>query len=701
MSIAMGAMLLRLRQWWGLHAGARFFVTLAVISLVPVLALGTVMATQYRTELRDRGIAQGRLQAALISRLITDTQLEQVTLKNGVSVLERARLDRLADTQVDSGIITRFRLRGPDLRIVYSSDGSGLRYGPAVGDSTELTGQSAADVLTALNGDPTALIVKTEQDGKEIEVIEAFAPMYNVRTHELIGVLQAELPYGPIAEQMNSGLHRLYAALGTGLLVLYLVLASLVWWFTRELARTAAKFEHQALHDALTDLPNKALFADRISQTATLVERGGGIHLGPGRRGGGAAVVLFDLDGFRETNEAIGPVNGDIVLTTVAERLRNTVRAVDTVAGLGSDVYGLILAGVEKQDQIEAAAARINRAVEEDILLDDFDVPVRVSGSMGVVFMPKNGTNAEGLLNRADVALNVAKTSHSKLVCYDDEQNNYSPDRLAMIGQLRSAIDNDELRLHYQPKVGQPDGHVTCVEALVRWQHPDRGLLSPDKFVPLAEQTGLIDDLTRWVLTAALRQLTVWRRARPDLSVAVNISERSMNHLDLPQMVFDAMNDTGAEASALVLEITEGALVTDPERAGVVMQHLAGAGVRLSLDDFGEGFTSLHTLSGLPLNELKIDRIFVNDVLNGPNDAAIVRSVVELGHNLNLQVVAEGVETAEILALLNQMGVNAAQGYYFSPPLPAEEIMDWLAASTPPNEPLQLPPDNPEPPPQP
>ncbi len=316
-------------------------------------------------------------------------------------------------------------------------------------------------------------------------------------------------------------------------------------------------------------------------------------------------------------------------------------------------------------------------------MLDDVDVPIRVTGSMGVVFMPRNGTNAEVLLDRADVALHVAKTSHSKLVCYDDEQNNYDPDRLAMIGQLRAGIDNDELRLHYQPKIDQPGGRVTCVEALVRWQHPDRGLLSPDQFVPLAEQTGLIDDLTRWVLTTALRQLTVWRRVRDDLTVAVNISERSLNHLDLPQMVFDALNETGAAASSLVLEITEGALTSDPDRAGLVMQHLSGAGVQLSLDDFGEGFTSLSTLAELPLNELKVDRIFVQDMLNGPNDAAIVRSVVELGHNLNMTVVAEGVESAEILAALNELGVNAAQGYFFTPPLPSTEIMDWISANTP------------------
>jgi len=682
----MGAQWLKLRHWWELHAGARFFVGLALLSLVPVLVLGSVLAGQYRDELRERGVAQGRLQAALISRLVTDNLLEKVGLKSGVDVVERTRLDRLADTQVDSGVITRFRLRGVDLRVVYSSDGSGLRYGPAVGDSTDLDGQAAGDVLAALDGEPTAAIVTTGRGAQALEVIEAFAPLYNVNSGELIGVLQVELPYAPIAAQMNAGLTRLYLALGSGLLVLYLVLAALVWWFTRELARTAARFEHQALHDALTDLPNRALFTDRIAQTATLVGRGGGIHLGPGRRGGGAAVVLLDLNGFRAVNDAIGPANGDLVLTTVAERLRSTVRAVDTVAGLGGDRYGLILAGVEKQDQIEAAAGRINRALEAEIELAEVHVPVRVSAAMGVVFMPANGTDADLLLDCAEVALHVAKSSHTQLVCYDSEQTSYSPDRLAMIGQLRNAIDNGELRLHYQPKVSQPDGHVTCVEALVRWQHPERGLISPDQFVPLAEQTGLIDDLTCWVLTTALGQLNDWLPQRADLSVAVNISERSLNHLDLPQMVFDALGTTGVAPNRLILEITEAALVGDPERARTILQHLSGAGIGLSLDDFGGGLTNLGHLSELPLNDLKIDRIFVQDMLTAPKNAAIVRSVVELGHNLGLRVVAEGVENQQVLAALLDLGIDAAQGYHFSPPLPAEGIIAWITGATPAND---------------
>jgi diguanylate cyclase (GGDEF)-like protein len=660
-------------KWWGLGAGVRFFVTLAAISLIPVIALGAVLGQVYGHELRDRGISQGQLQAALISRVITDTELEHEDLLSGVTLDERTRLDRLADTEVDGGIITRFRLRSPNLHVVYSSDGSGVRFGPADQDGTDLDKSAAANVVSALNGDSVAVI--TERSGAQ--VIEAFAPLHNFRTHALIGVLQIDLPYAPIAAQMTQGLHRLYFALAGGLIALYLILGSLVWWATGELARSAAHFEHQALHDALTDLPNRALFGDRITQTATMIERGGGIHLGPGRRGGGAAVVLIDLNGFREINDSMGQANGNLLLTTIAERLRRTVRAVDTVAGLGGDRFGLILAGVERQDQIEAALSRIKVAIEAEVMLDD--LPVKATASLGVSFLPKHGNTPDVLLQKADVALDVAKRTHGELACYDDEQNHYSPDRLALISQLRQAVANNELVLHYQPKVRQPDGHVHCFEALVRWQHPSRGLLSPDEFVPLAEQTGLIDDLTRWVLNAALTQLKQWRISRPDLTVAVNISARSLRHVDLPQMVLDAMTATGSEPSSLLLEISETALQADPEHAALVMTHLSGVGLRLSLDDFGLGYTSLSQLAALPLNELKIDRSFVMNMLLNPGDAAIVRSVIDMGHNLGLDVVAEGVETPEVLYALTQLDCDVTQGFYFSKPLPAEQIVAWLA----------------------
>ena len=654
-------------KWWGLGAGARFFVSLAAISLIPVIALGALLAQQYRHELRDRGVSQGQLQAALISRLITDTQLYHDNLLSGVSLDERTRLDRLADTEVDSGIITRFRLRSPDLRIVYSSDGSGLRFGPASGDNQDLDAQGREDVLRSITQAPVARIEKRTNE----QVIEVFAPLRNFRSQEVIGTLQIDLPYAPIAAELTQGLHRLYLGLAGGLIALYLILGALVWWATGELARSAAHFEHKAFHDELTDLPNRALFADRIAQTVAAVKR----------HGDGAAIVMIDLDGFREITSALGHANGDLLLTTVAERLRENLRAVDTVAGFGGDKFGVILPGVERPDQIDAAADRIREAIEAEVVLDD--LPVRATASLGVAFVPKDGTEPDVLIQSAEVAVDVAKRTLGRLVCYDDAQNHYSADRLALITQLRRAVDRNELVLHFQPKVNQADGGVSCLEALVRWQHPDRGLLSPEHFVPLAEQTGLIDDLTRWVLTTALTDLQHWRMARPDLSVAVNISARSLLHLDLPQMIIDALEETGVDPGHLVLEIAEPALMADPERAGLVMEHLSGIGVRLSLDDFGQGYASLGQLTALPLSELKIDRGYVMNMLDNPTDAAIVRSVIDMGHNIGLDVVAEGVENSETLDVLGQLGSDIAQGYYFSQPLPAHEIVDWLAAYAP------------------
>jgi diguanylate cyclase len=660
-------------RWWGLGAGARFFVSLAVISLVPVIILGAVLAQQTRHELRSRGVAQGRLQAGLISRLITDTLLQHADLLSGVSLDERTRLDRLADTEVESGVITRFRLRAPDRQIVYSSDGSGVRFGPKAGDSTNLDARGNADALQALTGGMASQVTERSDE----EVIEVFAPLRNFRTQGVIGVLQIDLPYAPIQAEMTRGLQRLYLSLAGGLLALYLVLGAMVWWSTRELARSAAHFEHQALHDALTDLPNRALFADRIEQTVARLKRGGT----------GAAVVLLDLDGFREINDSLGHENGDRLLTTVAERLEATMRGVDTVAGLGGDKFGLVLPDVQRPDQMEAAAARIRSAVESEVVLDG--LPVRATASMGVAFLPQDGVAPDILLQRADVAMDVAKRSHGRLVCYDEEQNTYSPERLALISQLRRAVELNELVLHYQPKVMQPDGDVHCLEALVRWQHPTRGLLQPGEFVPLAEQTGLIDDLTRWVLTTALTQLQEWRTTRPKLSVAVNISSRSLHHLDLPQMVLDALAVTDCEPGRLLLEIAETALTADPEWATLVMEHLSGIGIRLSLDDFGQGLTSLSQLTALPLNELKVDRGFVLNMNRTPGDEALVRSVIDMGHNLGLDVVAEGVETAEALRALVDLGCDIAQGFWFSPPLPAEEIMGWLTEHAPQTHPAQ------------
>jgi diguanylate cyclase (GGDEF)-like protein len=643
--------------------GARLFAGFAALSLLPVLVLGGVLAAQYRNEVQQRGTNQGRSQAEVIARLLGQTQLDGHSLRSGLSAAERQRIWTFADTEVRAGQVSRLRLRAPDQSVIFSDDGSGLDVKLDDEVDEALHGQSVAKV-THLDAD------SVENGPAGPRVVEVYTPLRNPDTKAVIGVLEIYLPYEAIAAALNAGLHRLYLSLGLGLGLLYLVLAGLSGWITRRLSRHASQYRHLAMHDALTDLPNRTLFADRIAQTIAWV----------GRDGGGAAVVLLDLDRFREVNDTLGHHNGDLLLTCVAERLQASIRNVDTVARLGGDEFGLVLPGVTDAGQIEAALTRVMAALNQEVDLGG--LPLNVEASLGVVFIPKDGLDPDLLMQHADVAMYVAKRTRGGMVCYDDAQDHYNAERLALVAELRRAIQRDELVLHYQPQVHQPSGDVRTVEALVRWQHPTRGLLAPDEFVPIAEQTGLIDDLTRWVLDRALAQLKEWRVVTPELVVAVNISARSLQHPDFPQGVLEALDRVGAAPDWLLLEITETALVTDARRAAVVLEELNRAGLKLSLDDFGQGYTSLGQLSQLPLSELKIDKSFVLNMLRNPSDAAIVRSVIELGHNLGLNVVAEGVEDAESLSTLVDLGCDIAQGYWLSRPMAADLVAPWLAAHT-------------------
>jgi diguanylate cyclase (GGDEF)-like protein len=642
-------------------AGARLFASFAALSLLPVLVLGGVLAAQYRHEVQQRGTDQGRSQAEVIARVLGETQLDGHSLLTPLTATERERLSTFAGAEVRGGHVSRLRLRAPDQRVVYSDDGSGMEVRPDDGVAVALSGGSDAEV-THLNSD------STQPGPVGPRVVEVYTALRNPRNQAVIGVLEIYLPYQPIAVELRAGLHRLYLALGFGLGLLYLVLAGLSGWITRRLSRHAQQYRHLAMHDALTDLPNRTLFADRIGQTIAAVARDGG----------GAAVVLLDLDRFREVNDTLGHHNGDLLLNCVAERLRSSVRGVDTVARLGGDEFGLVLPGVTDAGQIEAALARVMAALEQEVDLGG--LPLNVEASLGVVFIPKDGQDPDLLMQHADVAMYVAKRTHGGLVCYDNAQDHYNAERLALVAELRRAVQRDELVLHYQPQVHQPSGEVHTLEALVRWQHPTRGLLPPDEFVPIAEQTGLIDDLTRWVLDHALAQLKEWRRVTPELVVAVNISARSLQQLDFPQMVREALDRAGAAPDWLLLEITETALTTDTRRAATVLDELNGAGLKLSLDDFGQGYTSLGQLSQLPLSELKIDKSFVLNMLRNPGDAAIVRSVIELGHNLGMNVVAEGVEDAVALDSLLDLGCDITQGFWLSRPMAADLVAPWLAA---------------------
>jgi diguanylate cyclase (GGDEF)-like protein len=429
---------------------------------------------------------------------------------------------------------------------------------------------------------------------------------------------------------------------------------------------------HQAMHDELTGLPNRACFYDRTEQALRAARRDGGA----------TAVLLFDLDRFKEINDTLGHRYGDRVLRAIGPRIVPLLREPDTLARLGGDEFCVLLPKVDGVAAALDVAHRITRALEAPFEIDGMDMVV--AASCGVAVAPAHGDTADLLLQRSDVAMYVSKTSHVSVVAYEDHLDRNTPDRLSMLGDLRTAIATDQLELHFQPQADLQTGVVEGVEALVRWRHPRLGLIGPDEFIPIAEDTGLIRPLTSWVLDAALDQLRRWSAdpsfaGAPDLSVAVNLSTRSLLDDAIRDEVVIALERFGVPAHRLVLEITETTIMADPARAHRVLSELAAVGVRFAIDDFGIGYSSLASLKNLPVHHLKIDKSFVRDMDTDSDDATIVRSVIDLGRTLGLRVIAEGVERPEVWEQLAELGCDAAQGYQLARPMPPHQLGDWLA----------------------
>jgi diguanylate cyclase (GGDEF)-like protein/PAS domain S-box-containing protein len=436
-----------------------------------------------------------------------------------------------------------------------------------------------------------------------------------------------------------------------------------------ELRQHAERSEYQALHDGLTGLPNRTLFKDRIDQAVLTSER----------EGTRFAVLLIDLDRFKEINDTLGHASGDHVLREVSRRLQDCVRASDTVARLGGDEFGLLL---PKQSEAEAAETvrileKLTASIEAPVEVDD--LPLAVESSIGVAFYPEHGRGVDELMKRADVAMYKAKQENRPWVFYEHADDGHDPLRLTLLGELRRAIEEHELLLYYHPKARLANGSVRSVEALLRWLHPTRGLLLPDTFVPQAQETGLMQALTAYVLEEALRQVRAWADEGIDLAVSVNVATRNVIDTAFPDDVAAALARWGLDASKLELEVTESTVLEDPARTSAVLDRLHALGIRLSLDDFGTGYSSLAYLRRLPVSELKIDKSFVMGMRTAEGDAVIVRSAIDLGRNLGLEVVAEGVETEEAWAQLQEFGCDLAQGYLLATPMPAIELTSWLA----------------------
>jgi diguanylate cyclase (GGDEF)-like protein len=577
-------------------------------------------------------------------------------LSQGLSPSETVAMRHLVTRAVGDHDVLRLRLRNLAGYVVFSDDGSGFALKPEGPAHAAATYGTVTARLTRLNAD--------DNDTGPIgpQAVEVYQPLYAGTSLRRVGVLEMYLPYAPIAADVNAGLRGLYRDLTIGLGALYLALFIISVSVSRRLRQQIKENKFLAEHDPLTDLPNRSLFHQHAQEAVMRAVR----------TDSRVAIAIVDLDRFKEVNDTLGHDSGDQLLTLLAQRLADHTRPQDAVARLGGDEFGVILSDVGDAEEV---LRRLRDIIEREVEVSG--LPLSVESSIGYVIAPSDGIDVDDLLQHADVAMYLAKAQHVGVVHYDPEHDHYDAANLGLIADLRRAIDAGELVMHYQPKAALADGRVEAVEALVRWQHPTLGLLYPDRFIPLCEQTDLIDRLTTWVMRRALTDI----RDLEAVSVSVNVSARTLGRARFADQVIWVLANLDVDPGRLIIEITETALLTDPPRAAAVLAQLDAVGVRVSLDDFGIGQTSLGYLSSLPVHELKIDKSFVMDMLANPAHAAIVRSIVDLGHNLKLQVVGEGVETEDVFATLREAGCDLAQGYLLARPMPVDQLRGWLSTA--------------------
>ncbi len=424
------------------------------------------------------------------------------------------------------------------------------------------------------------------------------------------------------------------------------------------------RLNHQSRTDALTGVANRLAFVEQ-----------GDAALAAATTTSCVGLLIVDLDRFKEINDVLGHGYGDLLLTAVAKRLEGEVGSRGTVARLGGDEFAILLPDLRARRSATEFAAHLVRSLDTEFMLDG--TPVTIGASIGVAVGPEDGRRTTALLQAADLAMYQAKRRRSG---YQDSVSATSTasENIVLIGELRDAIIERQLQLHYQPKIDLRTGEVHACEALVRWQHPAHGFVPPTSFIPIAEQTGLIHELTRWVLREAMHQCARWRADGRMLSISVNVSARDLLDRTFVTTVRETLRACGVPSSALCLEVTETSIMADPERASAVLREFRASGVRISIDDFGTGYSSLAYLRTIPANELKIDRTFITTLRDGDLDSAIVTSTLHLAHRLGMSVVAEGVEDWATSDTLRRLGCEAAQGYFFARPMPADGVTRWL-----------------------
>ena len=491
-----------------------------------------------------------------------------------------------------------------------------------------------------------------------------------LRKQTSVNIARNSLEIGVVLAQTQRASRRQLLAVEviSGLDLLLVILCAMVLTaYQRNTERQASESRHRASHDGLTGVANRYLLAERMDRAIATADG----------TGGEVGLLLLDLNRFKEVNDTLGHHAGDLMIQEVARRLNDAGRRGDTVARLGGDEFAMLLPGVASAEDLLAAGRRILNAVCGVASVDG--VTVDVSASIGAALYPAPSGSGVELLQHADIAMYAAKRGQLGVTLYDPDSDENGVEKLSETGELRNAIDNGELELHYQPKLRVSGRELCGVEALVRWRHPVRGLLGPDQFIPAAEHSGLIRPLTAAVLTAALEQHRAWRAGGLLLPVAVNVSAGSLLDRAFPDLVGELIRRYDVAPGQLTIEITESAMITDPDRATALLADLRTLGARVSIDDFGTGYSSMNYLQSMPLDELKIDRQFTARILSTDSGRAIVGAIVELARALDLEVVVEGVEDEDTAAAIEEMGCDSAQGYLFCRPLAAAALGAWIA----------------------
>ncbi len=633
-----------------------FLVVLALTASLSIVGLRYIADTNQRL----RQITENNNLKTQLASTMRMALLERALSMHALSVMtdpfdkdaEQQRFNSFASVYLEArGRLEQLALNGQELEILG-------RISKLMGESNPEV-QAVVDMGMEDTGEDLSERIRNRAIPKQRKIIAEVNTLIQLQQNQTReAVLNAERSYREVRSLM--------IVLGAVAMLFGLLIT---FYVSRRVAQQAKQLSRQALFDPLTGLPNRSLLQDRLGQAIAQSRRSGHPF----------SVALMDLNRFKEVNDTLGHSVGDELLREVSRRLKKLVRAEDTVARMGGDEFVLVLQGLGEPG-IAGFSEKLRTTLQPAFLWGKQSIDI--GASTGIALFPQHAEDASSLIRYADIAMYMAKRSGRDHAVYAPDQEQISREVLSLKSQLREAIQSDQLILHYQPKIDHRSCRVIGLEALARWNHPEKGLLAPDSFISLAEEAGLIEDVTHWVLKTAIGQLRLLHARGHKLTMGVNLSPRNLHDMELPSTIGMLLDGNGVAPEYLTLEITENAVMSNQADAIAILGKLDGMGITLAIDDFGTGYSSLAHLRQLPVDEIKIDKSFVIGMEENENDAVIVRSIIDLAHNLGLKVVAEGVDTKDAWDTLTILGCDHSQGFYMSKPLPEDVLTEWLEVSS-------------------